>query len=362
MNRLRICLHILPAFLGCLIILQVTGLRCHAQDLPQAVMYAHFINVGQADATLLEFPCGAVLIDAGAQDDNYAQVLVQYLRTFFARRTNLNNTLDLVMVTHDHIDHNYALDLIVKNFKVKRYIDNGVRTGSGKKNQDWLEDNASKMNITYASYSYEKATADGTHLGITDSVIEPLKCAVITPRIYLLSGRFEHEPETWTNADFNNGNNHSLVIKVVFGKASFLFTGDLETDGLQKLLSYYGNSGTLDVDVLRVGHHGSINATTIPFLNAVTPNYAVISCGQWNYGMGPPPKSFTTFAYGHPSGRVISLLSQIIPGNRSISRNIKVGYGAKTFQDISVTKNIYATAWDSTITIEANSDGTYRVQ
>src|ERR1700693_1308583 len=86
-------------------------------------MEAHFINVGQADATLLEFPCGAILIDAGAQDADKA--LINYLKTFFARRLDLNNTLDLVIISHDHIDHDFALQDVANAFHIKNYIDNG---------------------------------------------------------------------------------------------------------------------------------------------------------------------------------------------------------------------------------------------
>ena len=72
-------------------------------------MRAHFINVGQGDATLLEFPCGAVLIDAGGFDATTSEQLVEYLSLFFERRPDLDNTLDTVFVTHTHIDHNRAL-------------------------------------------------------------------------------------------------------------------------------------------------------------------------------------------------------------------------------------------------------------
>lgn len=74
----------------------------------QPIMYTHYIDVGQADATLLEFPCGAVLIDTGAQDNNHIDDLVDYLENFFSRRTDLNNTLNVVFVTHNHIDHTRA--------------------------------------------------------------------------------------------------------------------------------------------------------------------------------------------------------------------------------------------------------------
>src|SRR5688500_18698502 len=62
-------------------------------------MTAHFIDVGQAQATLLEFPCGAMLIDAGAQDATHRTKLLGYLDRFFQRRKDLNRTLDTILVT-----------------------------------------------------------------------------------------------------------------------------------------------------------------------------------------------------------------------------------------------------------------------
>src|SRR5687768_15102080 len=77
--------------------------------LAQPAMQAHFLPVGQAHATLLEFPCGAALIDAGAQDAESVARLQAYLDQFFDRRTDLNRTLDLILITHNHIDHTRAL-------------------------------------------------------------------------------------------------------------------------------------------------------------------------------------------------------------------------------------------------------------
>ncbi len=61
-------------------------------------MRAHFINVGQADSILLEFPCGAVLIDAGAQGEKHKEHLIEYLDSFFTKRTDLNRTPDVIFV------------------------------------------------------------------------------------------------------------------------------------------------------------------------------------------------------------------------------------------------------------------------
>src|SRR5687768_10175515 len=66
----------------------------------QPVMRAHHIAVGQGDATLLEFPCGAVLVDAGAQDAEHVTRLVDYLARFFAGRPDLQRTLASIIITH----------------------------------------------------------------------------------------------------------------------------------------------------------------------------------------------------------------------------------------------------------------------
>lgn len=349
--------HVLSGYYSlCLLLLLRIGV--YAQTLPEAAMYAHFIDVGQADATLLEFPTGAVLIDAGAQDPEHRSTLLKYLRNFFQRRVNLHNTLDLVLITHCHIDHDFALDSIVANFKIRNYIDNGVKTGSGKKNQLWMERNATSLGVRYRSYTFEQTTAAGCD-GLTDSVISPVNTGAVHPVISLLSGRFAKKPANWKTDDFNNGNNHSLVIKVSFGRASFLFTGDLETAAIKSVLNAYSNCTVLDVDVLRVGHHGAENATTPAFLQAVTPLTAVISCGQWNFGQGPPPKNFTTFAYGHPRANTLDALEAVIPGNRAAPLTIHAGIRGKAFVIYTVHRNIYDTAWDHHIILQADSDGKY---
>ncbi len=102
-------------------------------------MNAHFIDVGQANATLLEFQCGVVLIDAGA-DQEHGEALVEFLNRFFDDRPALQRTIKLVLITHNHIDHTMALDSVVKNFKVERYIDHRMLEGRGTENPNWIRD------------------------------------------------------------------------------------------------------------------------------------------------------------------------------------------------------------------------------
>jgi len=343
-------------FLWAIIFLSAVNARAQQDN----TMYAHYINVGQAASVLLEFPCGVVLIDAGAQDDTYHKVLMDYLTGFFAKRKDLGNTIALVMVTHPHIDHNEGLRDIAQNFHIEKYIDDGLRVGSGRSNQIWMQDNAKKTGTVYRSYSFEDITKNGNRKGKTDTIIDPVNCPNGDPKIILYSGQLEKKPDNWSPTDFKNYNNQSLVIKVLFGKASFLFTGDLEKKGIKNIVDEYEGTNALDVDVLMVGHHGAANATTDEYLQGVTPKYAVISCGDSDFGKGST-NNFTTFAYGHPRISTINMLEDDIPGNRTEAMQVKAAEGARDFRLINIEKRIYATAWDGTITIRASVDGKYRV-
>lgn len=337
-----------------IVLFQIHGLGQVNQDR----MIAHFIDVGQGDATLLEFPCGAILIDAGSQDADHEERLIEYLTSFFERRSDLNYTLNLVIITHAHLDHNLALDNVAENFIIERYIDNGLRVGSGKHNQNKLRNGSRAMGILYATYSYYKITL-GENDGHTDTIVDPFVCDETDPEITLLSGRFTSKPAGWTKDDYDNGNNHSLVLKVEFGEVSFLFTGDLEDAGIEKLIETY-DPGLLDVDVLRVGHHGSHNATSPELLKAVTPDYAFISCGKWDYGKNSR-SLFTTYRFGHPRKNILQILSEAISGIRPDPIVVKAGTGSRRFEEYLLEKNIYATAWDGNIQLQAHKDGTLTI-
>jgi competence protein ComEC len=325
------------------------------------VMRVHYINIGQGAAVLLEFPCGAMLIDAGAQDATYHAKLISYLTDFFTKRKDLNNTLDLVMVTHPHLDHNEALADVAKTFKIKRYIDDGMRTGSGRKNQKMLQDSASAWQIKYASYTYESITTHDNIKGLTNDMIDPIQCKNGDPKIYMYSSRFDAQPDAWSKTDYDNANNQSLVVKVLFGKASFLFTGDMETKGLETIVNKYGASKALNADVLMVGHHGADNATTDEYLDAVAPKYAVISCGPWDDGK-EPHKTFSTYSYGHPRISTVEMLEKHIVKKRLSVVHVKAGVKSKEFKDIDVTKCVYATPWDGNVVVTATTDAKYTVR
>ena len=109
-------------------------------------------------------------------------------------------------------------------------------------------------------------------------------------------------------------NNYSIVIRIVYGYTSFLFTGDAEVAIEEELLD---RSDNIDVDVLKVAHHGSSTSTSQAYLDAVSPLWAVISCGIDN-------------TYGHPHDDVMSRLAASgatvlrtdIPYRRYVGKNV----------------------------------------
>ena len=88
----------------------------------------------------------------------------------------------------------------------------------------------------------------------------------------------------------------SIVLRVDYGSTSFIFTGDAESMSEYMMV----DSGLpLDADVLKVAHHGSRYSSTQEFIDAISPSYAVISCGKYN-------------SYGHPHSQTLERLADSV--------------------------------------------------
>jgi competence protein ComEC len=330
---------------------------------PADKMYAHVIDVGQGMAVLLEFPQGAVLIDAGAAADHEI-ALINYLKTFFQRRTDLHNTLDGVIITHQHIDHNIALDDLTRNFKIRNYVDNGRRQVTNTEvNQIWMQRYFHSFGCRYEAITFDNAKAVPNHTGLTDIIIDPVN-GTIDPKIVIYSGAFVARPAGWSAEEYNNPDNNSMVIKVTFGNASFLFSGDLEESGIGQVLDLYHGSDALKADVMQVGGHGSRNAINAAWVSAIKPKYAFISCGHWDDGFVPDkkPKANTTYTYAYPHTESVKILEDSLPINRPAAFAACVGLKssdtAPEFADYQIHK-LYGTPWDGTIVISATAEGQY---
>lgn len=330
----------------------VAATPAHAQ-VDGNTMRAHFINVGQGDATLLEFSCGVVMIDAGGESDRDTSALVDYLRGVFADRPELHDTIRAVFITHNHVDHTRGLDAVVDHFHVPRLIENGRRGGPYDPGDVALRRLATDPRRPSTWLDVNEYDVAQTEDGLTGPDIDPVECPGTNPAITILSADYDQNPG-WPAAAYADKNNGSLVIRVDFGQASFLFTGDLETEAIATLLQNYANSTALDVDVVHVGHHGSYNGTTSALLAAIVrPEIAVISMSRCDdHG----PRSGWT--YGHPRKDAVDLLRAAITRRRT-TRQVYVATAVKQFSETTMRDAIYATGWDGSITVTATAAGTY---
>jgi competence protein ComEC len=332
----------------------------------QPTMRVHFINVGQGAASLLEFSCGAVLIDAGGEENDEVHSgddLMAYLDAFFARRTDLKRRLSSFMLTHPHKDHTAGVEKVVAAFKPRNAVTNGQYYGSGKKGQlalreySWGRDRreGTSDDVPYQWVRLEDLPAEH---GYSDAIVDPVKCADIDPVITILWGQVT-TPRDWGYSfgkpRYANSNNHSLAIRVRFGQSSILWTGDMEEVAIEEFVARYRNTTELDVDVYEAGHHGSRNGTTRALLEAMTPTISVISMGTIDQEV-----QWTAWDYGHPNQDVVELLQQFAQGSRP-PFTVPVGIGKQDFTTAQIARTVYATAWDGDIVLEADDQGHWSV-
>ncbi len=214
-----------------------------------------FIDVGQGDSEFIELPNGeTLLIDAGTNETG--QNVTNYIKSL--GYTSIN----YVVGTHPHEDHIGGLDDVINTFDVGSLYMPKV-TADTQTFEDVLDAAESKgLMINTAKAGVTLVDSDG------------LSVKMLAP----------------TQDSYDNTNDYSAVIKVVYDDTSFLFTGDAE-EYSESLIS-----GDVKADVLKVGHHGSSTSTSQAFLDRVSPSYAVISCGRDN-------------SYGHPHSETLQKLS-----------------------------------------------------
>lgn len=222
--------------------------------LPNGELHVWFLDVGQADSSLLVCDGQAMLIDGGNVDD--ASYVVASLEQYGV------TSLDYVINTHCDEDHVGGLAGMLAKFPAEHVWSSTAEYGT-------------KAFSNFVKYANEQGRAieipspgDTFTLGEAEiTVLGPLR-------------------------DYENNNENSIVLRVDYGETSFLFTGDMGITAEDELVE---SGARLDATVLKVGHHGSAGSTGYVFLREVMPDYAVISVGTDN-------------SYGHPTEAALSRL------------------------------------------------------
>lgn len=215
-----------------------------------------FVDVGQGDGTIVEFPDGKTLvIDAGRDSDSGAAMNATL-------SADDRQQIDWLVATHPDADHIGGIPAVISANAV---------------NSVWAPDcNHDTETFTrfLQSVADKGLSIDAAARGKTIATGDNYSIEILWPD---------------TGANFDDTNDYSVVIKVTYGKTTFLFTGDATTEDLLK-----ADCG--DIDVLKVAHHGSDTGTSGALLTALTPKIAVISYGLDN-------------SYGHPTQAVLDALS-----------------------------------------------------
>ena len=217
-----------------------------------------FIDVGQADSTLISLSTGeTMLIDAGESPGADA------IREELDERHITD--IDILVATHPHADHIGGMCSLIEHYDIGSVLmpDMTAQSAVYKKLTDAMNSRGIPVTEAYAGYKFSFGSA---------------QCSVVSPD---------------ADAD-KDANNESVVIFLDFNNSEFLFTGDMEQWAEDAVLDgrYY-----IDADVLKVAHHGSSTSSSQAFLAAVTPQYAVISCGKDN-------------EYGHPHQETLERLTE----------------------------------------------------
>lgn len=256
-------------WLGC-IVLGLFGLE-RAQmraGTPHGRLVASVLDVGQGDATLVDFPDGSLwLIDGGgfvgSPVDPGRSVILPELK---ARR---RSRLDVMVLSHPHPDHFTGLESVLRAVEVGEFWD----TGQG------LAQGAGPTYARIRALLRERGVpVRGPNELCGEQLRGGVKVQVVSPCPSLRPGL--------------GANDNSLVIRLLFGKRAFLFTGDAEEEAEAHLLS---TGVALSADFLKVGHHGSRTSSTPAFLDAVRPRVATMSTGVRN-------------RFGHPHASTLEKL------------------------------------------------------
>lgn len=227
------------------------------EDVTDEFLKIYFLDVGQADSTLIINNNQTMLIDAGNNEDG--NLIVEFIKSLEIEK------IDYLVGTHAHEDHIGGMDDIINNFNI---------------------------GTVYLPYTTEKTTTTKTFEDVLDSLIAK-NLSITTANIgdKFTLGNTNCEIMYVDNSEPEDTNDQSICIRLEFKNESFLFMGDA-SGKVEKARNWP------QTNVLKVAHHGSKTSTSKEFLKQVKPQIAIISVGKDN-------------SYKHPSEQVLERLESI---------------------------------------------------
>jgi len=230
---------------------------CNAQKQLQKELKVHFIDVGQGDSILIEHASKTMLIDTGPKESMIS--LMDYLSSQKIKK------IDYLILTHHHKDHIGNAATVINNYDIGVLYMPNVTSDTNAFENLTKAIKAKKLNIT--------RPIPGSSFAFGDA-----QCFIFAPN----SEIYEDE------------NDYSIVLKMVFKNTSFLFTGDAQPYSEKEMMD---KGYDLSADLLKIAQHGNNNTTSKEFLERVNPKYATLSCALND-------------SNDHPSKKVMKLLKE----------------------------------------------------
>ena len=284
------------------------GGKINTSNIASEILEMRVIDCGQADSILLQAGDSVILVDAG--EDRRATDIMDVLDNEGIKQ------IDLLVATHPHADHIGGMQTIIENYDVvEALISPATHTSKTYENMLVALDNEGCD--VYSAAVGVKYEYDGLEL----TVIGPCK-------------------------DYGDLNNNSVVLIAKYGDVDVLLTGDAEMKAEKDYVEYI-----YDMDILKMGHHGSSTSSSDNLLDIMKPELALISCGTDN-------------DYGHPHKETIEKLNKRnIPMYRTdlsgdlIIRTDGESYTFDTEYDGEVSVGLNSSDKDTTQITSNNTNG-----
>ena len=236
--------------------------KCYADIVryPYRMLRTEFIDIGQGDCEFIQLPNGQnMLIDAGdvGKFDKINEVL----------KTYNTDKIDYLIATHPHADHIGSMNYVVDNYDIgKIYMPSATA-------------NTKTFEIVLNSIKNRGYMIDTAKAGMVIYEDDSCRVEFVAP-----------------NSDsYKDLNNYSVVVKITYKDTAYLFEGDAEQLSESEILSHGYN---VKANLIKIGHHGSYTSSSKEYLSAVSPQYAIISCGKDN-------------RYGHPHDVTLQTLAEL---------------------------------------------------
>jgi competence protein ComEC len=292
----------------------------------------HFYDVGQALAALVDLPDGRhILVDTGDSPHRPGcgeECVTADWHLLDQLSIDLHGApIDAIWITHQHSDHIGGAPYVMSRFRVKTYVDNGLRSRRRE---------VRRARRVAREHGVQVRVVNPDHPECPIPSSPNLKITPILPPVFPPS--CAHDP-----------NECSIALRIDYCASSVLFMGDAEHDE-EHLLDPRG-----PVTLLQVAHHGSDTSTTPSFLFRVKPKYAVISAGKPNEGLNRD--------YCHPRAAIVRRLSRVLGG---ASRMLEAFDGtrcdraqASDWVTVPASDHLWATERDGDVVLTTTGDGVF---